>query len=368
MTHHSHDVLCLCTSHSIGGAQGNAARLTRAFRARGYRAALGFLFDDDPQADFGIDDILVVAEKRPRTTVDWFVFLDRCRAVVAARRPRTGIGFHPLANIIGALTIGPRGRFVASQQASAYSQSTGTDRVETLLCHTPLIAANIPVSRFVADSFSHRGHSYVRKTEIIYNEPPPLPGVAETPQQCRETLGMSAGRLVLGCIGRLHEQKNIQLAIRAMSHLPDMHLHIAGDGGQRDMLQRLAAEVGASRRVHFLGALSGADVTRFYQAIDLLLMPSLFEGHPLVMLEAMSQGVPVLAHDIAVMREAGGDAALYASSDPLDWASQIESLAPDRLHVLSAQSRARAAYFSQGSMVDEYLRVLGLPAYKEGEA
>lgn len=358
------DILCLCTPHSIGGAQGNAARLTRAFRDRGYKAELGFLFDDEPQSNFGIDDAFVVSKDRPRTPAEWIIFLKRCRAEIIARRPRAGMGFHPLANIIGALTIGPQGRFVSRQAWPASEQSKRTEHFEALLCRTPLIAANIAVSRFVADSYAHRSPSYRRKTEIIYNDPPLLPEIVETPQQCREKLGMTSEGLVLGCIGRLHQQKNLQLAIRAMAFLPRQHLYIAGDGEQFALLDQLAAEIGASHRVHFLGALSGADVTRFYRAAELLLMPSIYEGHPLVMLEAMSQGVPVLAHDIAVMREAGGAAALYASSDPQDWAKRINSLTPDQLSMMSRQSRLRAAHFSQKSMVNEYLRVLGLPPQK----
>jgi len=324
------------------------------------------LFEEDAQADFGIDDVFVVAEKRPRTPADWFSFLARSRTEIAARRPRAGMGFHPLANIIGAVTIGAGGQFVSRQAWPASEQSKGTERLETILCSTPLIAANIAVSRFVADSFVHRGKIYAQKTEVVYNDPPPLPGIAETPQQCREKLGMRSDGLVLSCIGRLHEQKNLQLAIRAMAHLPEQHVYIAGEGEQRDMLQRLAGAIGAGHRVHFLGALSGADVTRFYRATDLLLMPSLYEGHPLVMLEAMSHGVPVLAHDIAVMREAGGEAVLYASSDPQDWARQILSLKSQHFHDMSVQGRARAAYFAEKSMVDEYLRVMGLRAWKEG--
>lgn len=358
------DILFLSTWSVLGGAQGNAVRLVQALRERGYSADVGFLIDQRPKQCY--EGAFYIATEKPRSLKQKVSFFNRCRAEIAARRPRAGMGFHPLANVIGAVTIGASGQFVSTQAWPASGQSKGTERLETILCHTPLIAANIAVSRFVAGSFAHRGNTYVKKTEVVYNDPPPLPEITETPQQCRERLGMRSDGLVLGCIGRLHEQKNLQLAVRAMAHLPVQHLYIAGEGGQRDMLQRLAGEIGAGDRVHFLGALSGADVTRFYRATDLLLMPSLYEGHPLVMLEAMSQGVPVLVHDIAVMREAGGEAVLYASSDPQDWARQILSLTPVRLHDMSVQSRARAAHFGKKSMVDEYLRVMGLPAQKEG--
>jgi glycosyltransferase involved in cell wall biosynthesis len=176
---------------------------------------------------------------------------------------------------------------------------------------------------------------------------------------------MIADAPVLGCIGRLHEQKNFQLAIRIMAHVSSGHLFLAGNGEQETMLRNLAKEIGVDTRVHFLGPLAGADVSRFYRAVDWLLMPSLYEGHPLVMLEAMAAGAPVIAHDVPVMREAGDDAALYCSSDPIKWAEMLCRSDEAIRGKMIVKGKARTAHFAKASMVDEYLRVANLPDYKK---
>lgn len=363
------EIICLCTPHSVGGAQNVAARLVLAFRERGYKATLGFLFEVDPSARHGVEDYFVVAKEKPETLAQWVSFLSRCHSEVTRRRPRLIIGFHPLANIIGALFCRfSSGRFVSTQAWPASEQSVVTARLESLLVRTPLVYANIAVSRFVASSFNHWGRSYAGKTSVIYNEPPALPKVNEPVFHMRKTLGISYGALILGCIGRLHPQKNFRLAIKAMAHMSDnVHLYVAGSGVEELMLRDLAKRQGVVDRIHFIGALFGADVTRFYRSVDLLLLTSIYEGHPLVMLEAMSAGTPVIAHNIPVMRETGGEAVIYVSDDPAEWGRVVSSLGEhDRLR-LSVLGRGRAAHFAKISMVDEYLKVSGFPPYKMSE-
>ena len=363
------DIICLCTPHSVGGAQNVAARLVIAFRERGYKATLGFLFEVEPTACHGVEDYFVIAKEKPKTLTQWISFLSRCYSEFNRHRPRLIIGFHPLANIIGALFCRfSSGRFVSTHGWLMSTQSVGTARLELLLMRTHLVHANIAVSSFVASSYNHWGPTYVRKTSIIYNEPPSLPKVNEPVSHMRNTFGISEGTFVLGCIGRLHPHKNFQLAIRAMRYLPDnVHLYVAGSGEEERTLRELATREDVDDRVHFLGGLSGADVTRFYHSVDLLLMPSISEGHPLVILEAMSAGTPVIAHNIPVMREAGGDAVIYASDDPTEWGRLISTLDEHERLRLSTSGLRRAAHFAKISMVDEYLKASGLPSFKTAE-
>ncbi|WP_421793334.1 glycosyltransferase [Hydrocarboniphaga effusa] len=360
------DILCLCTPHGVGGAQNNAARLTKAFRERGYKAELGFLCEREPEYRHLIDDFFVVYHKYPSSIMEWLEFLRSCKKQIGSRRPQVTLGFHPLANIIGAIFAGSQGTFLSRQAWPAHEQSRGTEKVESLLIRTPLIYKNIACSKFVASSFTHRGAIYQDKTSIIYNEPPKLPSTSESSVECRAHFGMSpkAKLPILGALGRLHEQKNFQLAIHALSRAPGFELYIAGGGPQESMLKSLANELQVNDRVHFLGPLKGVDVTRFLKAVDLLLMTSIYEGHPLVMLEAMSSGTPVLAHDIEVMREAGGDAAMYATSDPDSWASQILSFDESKYSRHKQLGHLRADTFSQIPMVEQYLKEMNLAPYK----
>lgn len=358
------DIVCLCTTRVTGGAQNVAYQLTKSFQQRGYTASLGFLFEEEPGAYADVDSF-VLAETAPASPAGWFGFLRSCHQTIGAMRPRAGFGFHPLANIVGSLFFGTGGRAISTQAWPSDQQGRGTALAESLLIRTPLSAGNIAVSQSVASTFSHWGAAYRRKTSVVYNNPSPLPAITDSVAECRARLNIGAGKPILGCIGRLHEQKNFRLAIQALPGAPDAHLYVAGAGPEDADLKALAARLGVADRTHFIGALHGADVTRFYRSIDVLLMPSLYEGHPLVMLEAMTQGVPIIANDIPVLREAGGDAAMYCPADPTAWSMAVAGLTDADFRRLSELGKVRAETFAAVSMVDRYLAVAGLPAFKE---
>lgn len=97
--------------------------------------------------------------------------------------------------------------------------------------------------------------------------------------------------------GRLAAQKRMDLAVRAFARLDraDARLVVLGEGPDRAALEALAAELGVADRVAFPGFT--ADVTGYYAAADLFVLPSRYEGLPAVVLEAMAVGVPVVATD-----------------------------------------------------------------------
>ena len=96
-------------------------------------------------------------------------------------------------------------------------------------------------------------------------------------------------------IGRLIPSKNLAFALSILANLRDARweFDIVGDGSEMESLKQQARELDIAERVHFHGFL--ADVSRFYRSAGLLLFPSVLENQPLVVLEAMSYSVPVLA-------------------------------------------------------------------------
>ncbi|MBU0610753.1 MAG: glycosyltransferase, partial [Armatimonadetes bacterium] len=74
---------------------------------------------------------------------------------------------------------------------------------------------------------------------------------------------------------------------------PEVHLAIAGDGPLRPHLQRVAESLGAPKAIHFLGRRD--DIPQFLAALDLFVLPSLWEGLPYALLEAGAAGLPVVA-------------------------------------------------------------------------
>jgi glycosyltransferase involved in cell wall biosynthesis len=104
----------------------------------------------------------------------------------------------------------------------------------------------------------------------------------------------AGGRAPLAlALGRLHPNKGFELLLEALAATRETTLWIAGDGPLRARLERLAARLGITGRVRFLGWRE--DVPRLLAAADLLVCPSLFEPLGNVVIEAWSARLPVVA-------------------------------------------------------------------------
>jgi glycosyltransferase involved in cell wall biosynthesis len=133
-------------------------------------------------------------------------------------------------------------------------------------------------------------------------------------------------KLVLA-VGRLVEQKNHALAIRAISEVPGATLAIVGDGPLRPELERLAAELDAP--VIFTGVRK--DARALMGAADAVVMPSRWEGLPLTALEALASGTPLVATDVRGLRElvTDGKNALLVPEDPDALAAALRRVLDD---------------------------------------
>lgn len=110
----------------------------------------------------------------------------------------------------------------------------------------------------------------------------------------RRELGLPEGVRLLGVAARLERVKGVDVALEALRHLPrDVHLAIAGGGSEAATLRSQAIALGIADRLHWLGVMD--DMSRFYPALDLLLLPSRHEGLPLAPLEAQACGIRVVA-------------------------------------------------------------------------
>ncbi len=112
----------------------------------------------------------------------------------------------------------------------------------------------------------------------------------------RERWGIPGGAFLFAFAGRLEEVKRIGLLMDAFAMLPgDPWLVIAGEGSLGAGLRRQAGSCAASRRIVFTGPLDPEGMPSLYAASGCLMLPSAAEGVPLVILEAMSAGVPAIA-------------------------------------------------------------------------
>ncbi|MSP22697.1 MAG: glycosyltransferase family 1 protein [Dehalococcoidia bacterium] len=118
----------------------------------------------------------------------------------------------------------------------------------------------------------------------------------------RAALGIAAGARVLLAVGRLEPLKGFDILIRALAQLTDddeVILLLAGgderSAPERERLEAVAREVVVADRVRFLGAVPHQELAQYYNAADVVVVPSFYESFGLVALEAMASGVPVVA-------------------------------------------------------------------------
>ena len=124
-------------------------------------------------------------------------------------------------------------------------------------------------------------------------------------QKVRHDLEVAEGSLLFLNVGRLIDQKGHRYLLEAMKRvaevLPDARLAIAGEGWMRPELEQLTRRLGVEATVALLGRRD--DVPRLLAAADVFVFPSLFEGLPGALVEAMIAGKPIVASDIAEIRE-----------------------------------------------------------------
>jgi glycosyltransferase involved in cell wall biosynthesis len=160
--------------------------------------------------------------------------------------------------------------------------------------------------------------------------------------------------IVFGAAMRLTEQKNPLGLIAAFAQvamrLPRAVLVIAGEGPLRDAMQARATQLGVAPRVRLVGNI--ADSARFYTMLDVFVLPSLYEGLPLALLEAMAAQCPIVATrvgqvpqvlaDLRVELVVPGEDAAFAAA-MIAAATQRSASAPLRQRVIERYSVARMA-------------------------
>jgi glycosyltransferase involved in cell wall biosynthesis len=202
-----------------------------------------------------------------------------------------------------------------------------------------------------------------------------------------QRLGLDPDVFVVSFLGRLVVRKGVDDAIRALSILNRqgyrVHLAIGGTGPQRDEWAGLAAELGMSAHVTFLGFVPERDVPHFYAGSDVFVLPAIVdasgdtEGLGVVILEAMANGVPTVASsvggikDVVVEEETGF---LVAPGSPGHLAEKIGLLLRDSSlrNAMGRAARERVAKdFDWDSVVKRTLEVyerLSLDGRRQGQA
>lgn len=229
-----------------------------------------------------------------------------------------------------------------------------------LLRRFPKIVA---VSSEIAEDVRESGINS-SKIEVVSNGIATDSFIQSNDDSIRKELGIEADRIVYGTVSSLTPEKAVANAVMAIkdSHreCPNACLLIVGDGPERNSLEHLANASGIKDRIFFAGRRS--NMSAVYGAIDVFVLPSLIEGLPMALLEAMSSALPVIATDVGDVRtvvdsEVGN---LVRPGDVEALSSSIRSFARDdqRRVQMGLNARRRIVNeFSSTAMTGKYLEI-----------
>ncbi|MFC1480617.1 glycosyltransferase [Candidatus Omnitrophota bacterium] len=191
-------------------------------------------------------------------------------------------------------------------------------------------------------------------------------GLAEprfTPKD-REALSLKRDKLYLISVGRLIKRKGYDFLITAFASLIrgglDAELILIGDGPERSALEGLARELDVPDGVKFLGAVSDEEKFQYLSAADIYVLSSLHEGFGIVLLEAMSCGLPVVATNKGgqtdIIRD-GKEGTLVPPADAESLADAIHKLAtdPDRMKRVGISNRQEVKKYAMPVIAKKYI-------------
>lgn len=193
----------------------------------------------------------------------------------------------------------------------------------------------------------------------------------------RRELGVRKHQKVLLYVGRIAREKNLEQLLRSASIAfdkdPNLVLWLVGDGPAREDYRRLTSDLGIGDRIKFFGFIPRKDVDKFYAAADVFTFPSMTETQGLVVVEAMSYGLPAV-----VMKGGGASDPVVNGVNGVVVGNDSESFAQACLKVLGETESERtyfegaldtAEQYSLTKMIDKiescYQRVLDPESVQE---
>lgn len=183
-------------------------------------------------------------------------------------------------------------------------------------------------------------HGITRNVHLLRNAVTPAHNALER-AEARLALKLPADRKIIGWVGRVSHEKGPDLFVEALARVPDpVHGAIVGDGQELEAAKGRARELGVSHRLHCLGMI--AEASRYLRAFDGLALTSRTEGTPMILLESMWAGVPIVATAVGGVPDivSEQEAVLCA---PLDVEMIARAMSSVVQHPAAATLRAEAA-------------------------
>ncbi len=362
------------TQAENAGAQEVARQLASGFEKQGWNTRQIFFyrrtdaFDAEPNTFY-------CASKRPNSPLEVLKMLAKLYRAFRAEKPDVVVTLQHYGNVIAA----PVARLAGAPIIIA-NQLTGCDLIpkpvrfaDKALGMAGFYDHVVVNSAEIEAAYAIYPASYTRRvTRIDHGFLDKSVPVSK--HEARAQLGLPQQVELLGYAARLHPVKRIDLAIRLLREDAGQHLALAGQGEERLRLEQFAQSLGVAERVHFLGELDTARMGVFLAALDCFVFSSASESFGLAPAEAAQAGVPVVANDLAVLRDvlAVNDepcAIFVDASDTKAFAAAVSRALHDTTlaNILKARGRRLVERYPLDAMVDDFLHLMEPPTKARDE-
>jgi len=238
------------------------------------------------------------------------------------------------SGVIGRIlaTLEGNTKIISTEQSVHTSNQYNLKQRVTNSATLPLADYVVAVSSTVEESFNNWIRSTVppERRRVIHNPIDPEVISAQRGSGLSEDTEsfVSHSRPLIGSVGRLEPVKNHQLLLDAIEPLteeyPDLGVVLVGDGPLERKLRRKAEKKGLNDSVFFTGRISREKVYSLLYKLNVFAMPSLHEGSPIALCEAMCSGTPIVGSDIKVFREILGKTAHLAELSADEWTEALQ--------------------------------------------
>ena len=151
---------------------------------------------------------------------------------------------------------------------------------------------------------------------------PELDSIQNSRKEIFQRYSIDSGAFVFGCVGRLTIEKGQDTLVKAFAEFMkkvegenNIQLLLAGGGVRKEDIDKLCSTLTIKDKVIITGVFEADGREKYYSAIDIFVLSSRAEGFGIVLLEAMSSGLPCICSDLEVLQEVGGSTCLYFDTD-----------------------------------------------------